>query len=63
MEVEKAVDVKILRLLCATDGVEMELLNVVNLTQPPLYNYQCPVCKHKEVARNQYPLVVYKEKK
>lgn len=61
-EIETEVDVLMLRLFCADCNVQMEPLATVKLSQPPMYTYQCPVCKHRQVSRNAYPMVVYKEK-
>lgn len=55
--------VYVINLWCEDDDVAMKLTGKVFNTKPEKkYEYQCPVCKRKEVSIEQYPLITYEEK-
>jgi len=61
-EVANPVDVVVVRLYCSTDNIQMEQVGKILPLAVPMYTYQCPKCKHKQVSHNEYPMLVYKEK-
>jgi hypothetical protein len=61
-EIANEVDVIVVRLYCSTDGTQMELVGKPIMMNPPMFSYQCPKCKYKQISHNEYPMLVYKEK-
>lgn len=61
-EIANEVDVLVVRLYCAKDNVQMEPVGKVLPLARPMYTYQCPKCKHKQVSHNEYPMLIYREK-
>lgn len=55
--------VHVIRLHCLKDDTALEFTGKTVPVNPPKYEYQCPVCKHKELSVIQYPQIVYKERR
>lgn len=61
-EIQREVNVALIRLYCAEDGTEMVEVGPTIPLNPPMHSYQCPKCKNKQISHNVYPMLAYKEK-
>lgn len=48
---------KIVRLYCDECDIEMEQKPVVLATNPPMYQYTCPICCDAKATTTQYPFI------
>ncbi len=48
---------------CPECGEKLNKLSYVNLTNPPLYPYNCPNCDYNISLHESYPSIVYEEVK
>lgn len=56
-------EVFVTKLYCIEDNIAMEYTERTFPTHPPKFEYQCPICKKKEITTVRYPYVTYREKK
>lgn len=61
-EREVEADVFVSDLYCIEDDAKMRHTGLMFPTHPPKHEYQCPVCKRKQITTIAYPYVTYKEK-
>jgi hypothetical protein len=60
-EKKQLAQVYVTHLYCKTDKVAMTYTERTLPTQPPKFEYQCPICKFKEISAVRYPHITYHE--
>lgn len=52
----------VVQLICTEDSVALQRTPKLFPSSPPKYEYQCPVCKKKQISTVSYPYVTYTKK-